>query len=739
MPLNIGGQNAGLNAAQLITFWTAKTGSNFATNAWGRFNEAITDTYLGQATNLVAEPNYPEVNNLVRFMFVAKTCKIAEELAFGHKPRPGVTYPGNYQPDGVQAYIVRNELGGGQNAIDFLSTDYATALAFSDNGNIQIRFGVQDILENKLDPGFISPLCGTLSIPVTSRNAAATGFSGAYGMQEIYYGMIHDMWMDAMITEGASCVAERIMQVNPSPNCAAWPAQTYTENDITYWTDYLKNLIPAEINRQVTNSEWGVDARLMASGWAGAAIWYNRIAQINGEFSTAISNIPAGDRFPFIMEEIAASNKAKNTNLNPSDVYNPALGGATEIKYPTPEHRLIAGALYKAYSIWEESGAMTTNQTQPTGNIFIDGVNMVFGTHGIYSMRENANIHPLAQLSALGKGMMDSAIRNLAVGFAGGGVSTLLAEYLGGGITGLTKAASSFLFMMGKTTIIMSFILYYVLPFMPFIYFFFAVSGWIKSIFEAIVAMPLWALAHISRLDGNGIPGPGANNGYFLLLDIFLRPILILTGMLASLSIFSACVAVLNDVFHLLASNVSGFDMAAENAGIGPSELAYYRGPIDRFFFSVIYVIICYMMAIGFFKMIDQVPNNILRWMGVSVSTFGEAMGDPAGMLTQKIYAGGTMAMGQITSGGQLAMLLGPGGGPPAQIPQSDPRLKENIVYRGNENGHNVYAFNYIGQTETYIGVMADEVQQTHPEAVAIVNGYMAVHYDRIGVEFRRA
>lgn len=738
VPLNAGGANAGLNGAQLLTFWIAKTGSNFATNAWGRFNDVITGTYLGEADTLVAEPNYPEVNNLVRFMFVVKTCKIAEELAFSHKPVPGKIYPDGHQPNGVQAYVVRNRLGTVDNAIDFLTTDYAAALNFSDNGNIKIAFGVQDSLENALSPGRVKPLCGELVFSTTSRNAASTGFSGAYGMQQIYYQMVQDMWRNERITQGAICVNERIMQVMPIPNCAAWPEKTFAENEITYWSNYIQTRIPAEIARQVANSEWGVDARLQAAGWAGAAIWYNRIAQINGEFTSAIANLPLGDRFPFIMEFIAESNKAKNSNLNPMDVYNPALGGSEETKFPKPEYRLLAAALYKAYSLWDTTGTTTTNQTQSTGSVFEDGVNLIFGTQGIFSMRENADINPLAQLSALGKGMMDAAIRNLGVGFAGGGASAILSKYLGGGITGITKAAADFLFAMGKATIVMSFILYYVLPFMPFMYFFFALSGWIKSIFEAVVAMPLWALAHITRLDGNGLAGPGANNGYFLLLEIFLRPILILIGMIASLSIFSACVTVLNDVFKLLSANLSGFDMAAENAGVGPTEIAFYRGPIDRLFYTAIYVIIVYMMATGYFKLIDQIPNSILRWLGASVQTFGEAVGDPVGQVSGKVFAGGAIALGQVKSGGQLAAVLGVGGGAPTQIP-SDPRLKENIVHIGDESGHRLYSFNYKGQKKTFIGVMADEVLRTHPEAVGVIDGYMAVDYDLIGVRFREA
>ena len=42
----------------------------------------------------------------------------------------------------------------------------------------------------------------------------------------------------------------------------------------------------------------------------------------------------------------------------------------------------------------------------------------------------------------------------------------------------------------------------YVLPLIPFIYFTFAVLGWVLELFEAIAAMPLWALAHL-RIEGD--------------------------------------------------------------------------------------------------------------------------------------------------------------------------------------------------------------------------------------------
>jgi hypothetical protein len=67
----------------------------------------------------------------------------------------------------------------------------------------------------------------------------------------------------------------------------------------------------------------------------------------------------------------------------------------------------------------------------------------------------------------------------------------------------------------------------------------------------------------------------------------------------------------------------------------------------------------------------------------------------------------------------------------------SDTRLKENIKEVGMENGHKVYEFNYIGNPNKFIGVMAQDVEKTHPDAVTEIDGYKAVDYDAIGVQFR--
>lgn len=71
---------------------------------------------------------------------------------------------------------------------------------------------------------------------------------------------------------------------------------------------------------------------------------------------------------------------------------------------------------------------------------------------------------------------------------------------------------------------------------------------------------------------------------------------------------------------------------------------------------------------------------------------------------------------------------------------KSDARLKEAIVPIGIERGHVVYEWNYRGAPERYRGVMAQDVIEIDPQAVAVdADGFYAVDYARLGLEMKRA
>lgn len=116
---------------------------------------------------------------------------------------------------------------------------------------------------------------------------------------------------------------------------------------------------------------------------------------------------------------------------------------------------------------------------------------------------------------------------------------------------------------------------------------------------------------------------------------------------------------------------------------------------------------------------------------------------DLAGLINQQYMtqaqnaSANNQALGGLLGTGLLAgaMMFPPTA--PAAVAASDIRLKENIEPAGTENGHKVYTFNYKGDSRRFKGVMAQEVAQTHPEAVIDVNGVLAVNYGAIGVEFK--
>lgn len=265
------------------------------------------------------------------------------------------------------------------------------------------------------------------------------------------------------------------------------------------------------------------------------------------------------------------------------------------------------------------------------------------GGGGADSGKTKVSIHPLAKLSALGKGLIEAAIRNM--GFAMGtsflgGMAGVLGPNIGAALT----AASSFFVSIATIGLSIGFITYYILPFLPFIYFFFSVGGWVKSIFEAMVGAPLWALAHL-RIDGDGIPGKMAMNGYFLIFEIFLRPILTIFGLLGGMAIFTALATLLNELFDLVVINTSGVNLQDKDDSL------FSRHVVDVFFFTIIYTVILYMMAVSSFKLITLVPNNILRWLGTSVSAFSDQTQDPTQGLTQYAAIGGQRIGGQLAGG----------------------------------------------------------------------------------------
>jgi hypothetical protein len=697
----------GLNSSQYLVLFAAKFGSIFATNAWLTFNDTLSSgggtisNLLADrdttAERLVAQPGPPEIGALLQFVFVAKTCAEMENAILGIDES---------NAQSVRPFLVREQTAA-DFRIDFVGLDdptYDQMIAFTATGTpagggvgagggaagaggtphdsqVIIRFGRHNDAAYSHLLGNVAPICGDLTMPLADPRDPGIAEVGVEAMQRYYWYIIQELWYNVLPT-GAIPLGAPASSNYPLAFFQKWhgsqssatailPTNEFKQEIQDFYSRDLRNAMndpgssnlggiintnAGAIREMGLSGRWQVDAAVRNKGWAGAAIWINRIAEMNGTMTSAVLNIPMPSRYPEVMEAVYLQKRKYDENTTFADRFDPEKGNDAAIQDDKTGDGKKALVLWKAFDYWQQGDSTTTPHSAPTGNAVMDIINSLLGTSGLFDMRRNADVHPIAQLAGLGRSMIEGSIRNLTYaaigGISGAGLAALSENFFGAAAASVSSLLVTFA-MIGLTV---GFILFYVVPLLPFIYFFFALSGWVKAIFEAMVGAPLWALAHI-RIDGNGLAGQAALSGYFLIFEIFLRPILMVFGLIASVSIFSAVVSVLNQVFDLVVHNLAGFDVDQEftkKGGITPNNQSWaseMRGPIDEFFFTVIYAIIVYMMGMSCFKLVDQIPNNILRWMGQSVSTFNDGKEDMGQQLVSTTSVGSQQTMSALGGG----------------------------------------------------------------------------------------
>lgn len=643
--------------------------------------------------SLIVQPEIPDLRHITSFSTIMATCAKAYEKVLDTP---------------INAYFISNKKdpsGDGRWAVIANNASYQDAINFYNGGDIIIRYGHRDIEKYTKERGNVAPLCGEISFPALSYTQDADGSlnPNAQIQQWFYQTILYatDLTFNGGKVGLGDYITDLHLTTTALPSKAIETCENFNgdgpdpfvhflnanlkihqklECDVAPPPDtvLLQKLI--EIDRYIVASgigaayqivldklNIGLSDTILKYGWAGAGVWYNSVAQINGAFTAAVSNPPRITKMPAIMIEVNERKRQEQKIVSTKDLYAPYIlptssSDDDNIGPPTQknvfpdteaEKQQIAQMLNDAYVLYAVKLQETGRASQQAG-LFIRMINYLTGSEGIFSIRENIQTHPLAQIASLGRAMIDRALQNLAIsalgGFVGGAFSLFddIKDY-GAALSALSSMFSSF----ATISLSMGIVLYYIIPFLPFLSFFFAVITWIKSIFEAMVGVPLWALSHL-RIQGKGLFGDAAINGYFLIFEIFLRPILILIGLLAATITFFVEIYLLHVLFDLAVANVAGGDIQcaqlsqegkySSHCDAGDHVLGSavgnlvnkVRGQFDVYFYTVMYVILVYIMANSAFKLITLIPNQIIRWMGSSAAAFSESDEDPSGELTQK-------------------------------------------------------------------------------------------------------
>lgn len=177
----------------------------------------------------------------------------------------------------------------------------------------------------------------------------------------------------------------------------------------------------------------------------------------------------------------------------------------------------------------------------------------------------------------------------------------------------LLSGLASLLMAIAGICLAIGFTLSFIVPLFPFYRFFFASLGWIMSVFEAVVLMPLLALAHVNPY-GEGLAGSYNKYGYQVLLQVLLRPVLMIFGLIAGYLIFGIALHFLNDTFVVVTTNAGSMSTGGNFLSMGNGRDIFIIGKIA---YLIIYCVLVFILANQAFSLVGLFPQVALKWFGM--------------------------------------------------------------------------------------------------------------------------
>lgn len=183
----------------------------------------------------------------------------------------------------------------------------------------------------------------------------------------------------------------------------------------------------------------------------------------------------------------------------------------------------------------------------------------------------------------------------------------------------------------------------YVVPITPVIFWMKALLTWLYLVVEVMVAAPFWCCSH-ALPEGAGFAGQHAKRGYLMLLDIVIRPTLLVIGAVFAVAIIQCCGWLFNVLFNSWFANITGTFIQI--------------GLVADIAFSIVVMSTMYYVSYTVFtKGVNYLPEKVIQWCG------GQAGGlrDEEHGTAQILAAGGAMGMAQrgISNAGQTAGIAG--------------------------------------------------------------------------------
>ncbi len=383
-----------------------------------------------------------------------------------------------------------------------------------------------------------------------------------------------------------------------------------------------------------------VNARLkqgmMQDGWAMAGMYYVAIVRAQDEITRAITQTPAT-----ASGELWGSGSAVIDGVTGGGAFSVAknmLGNAYVNSAEREKFLNIGRGLVKKGNASTQSqvesiadSATSDSWVMKVVSWFMNDDMTLYGNSEFAQQNQN----PIIMAKNLGENMTAGAWSALAIG---GSVLALSGiDVLGTGVGDWATVFTPVLFALFSMFVVPGATLSTYVPMIPYILWVGVVIGWVILVVEAVIAAPIWAVAHMAP-DGDGVVGRGGQ-GYMLVLSLTLRPPLMILGLACSIALMRPIGYFINSTF-----------LGAFAMGVNPGPGALTQAIAG----CVLYTIVMVGVVHRVFTLIHVVPDRILRWIGGGGNELGgEAQSLEQGAAGKAVQAmAATQQIGSLTQGG---------------------------------------------------------------------------------------
>lgn len=312
-------------------------------------------------------------------------------------------------------------------------------------------------------------------------------------------------------------------------------------------------------------------------GWMSLGSWHSTYAEVQAALQTAAHYGQLKETQLFVERNSFNSSVTRLVDISAqiSGQPAPARDAGEEFKTNSPGRFLTSWLLDQA-----GTGTAGTGMTNPITLAKSAGDWMIATAVGVYSVTTIFENIPLDKLANLTENIPGA-------GWIGGIFGSLFSD-----LKTLLPIIAILLLVVGASLSI------YV-PLIPFLTWFAALVGYFVSVIEGLVAAQIWAFGHLS-LDGDGMGGK-TEKGYMYLLNMLLRPPLMVLGFFFASALVILLGTFLVDSLRTVIENVQGNSVT---------------GVISILGFLTIFAILLITMVSSCFDMIFALPDRVISWFG---------------------------------------------------------------------------------------------------------------------------